>query len=232
MHKIVGLIQARMNSTRLPGKVMKDLAGKPLVRHIIDRLSVVAGLDEIILATTIDSKNDEMVRYAESLNINVYREENENDIVSRLVGAAESISADAILKINGDCPIVDVPLLERMLTEFNCVEDLDYLSNKIQWSFPKGLSAEIISLSSLQWCHENLTKENERELVCDWIRNNNRFKIQSYFQDVNLSHHDWMVDTEEDYIFMSKVFDALYEKNKLFGINEVLVWLEEVSQNI
>jgi len=226
--KIVGLVQARMGSTRLPGKVMMELSGKPMIWHIFDRLQRVSGLDGIVLATTMDPRNNAMIRYAELLGIPVYCESDENDIVSRLVGAANLLKAELILKINGDCPVVDVDLIEKMVRRHRLTGDTDYLSNKVVWSYPKGLSAELISTAALSWCNENLIKAEDRELVCDWIRDHpEQFNVYSIEYHRDLSHYNWMVDTPEDFDFMSRLFDALYEPGRPFGLNEVLRWVEQ-----
>src|SRR3989304_2895228 len=141
MTRIAGLIQARMGSTRLPGKVMLDLAGKPMVGHIIDRLQAVPGLCGIVLATTVDSRNDGLVEYARSRGLSVYRAQGEDDIAERLAGAAKLMRADAILKVNGDCPLVDPEVLWRLVAAFESAGDADYASNKIIWTYPMGLTA-------------------------------------------------------------------------------------------
>ncbi len=227
--KIVGLIQARMGSSRLPGKVMMNLAGKPIIRHLLDRLNKVNGLDGVILSTTKDENNDKMAAYAERHGAFVYRSSSEDNIAERLVNSSLMLEADAILKVNGDCPVADVSLLESMIKKYRLLGNVDYLSNKIHWTYPKGLSAEIISIKPLLWCHKNLSSKLDRELVCDWIRDNTEmFRVVPYIQKENMGHHDWMVDTLDDYKFMVILFDALYETNNYFGLNDVLNWLNKI----
>lgn len=223
----MGLVQARMGSTRLPGKVMKPLAGKPLVWHIIERLLRVHHLDKIVLATTVDVRNDGMVDFVKSNGIPVYREIEENDICRRLINAAREHDADAIVKINGDCPIVDIEMLNDMVDRYRKLGFPDYLSNKVNWTFPKGLSTEIISTTALDFCDKNLTDETDRELVCDWIKGHpTDFSVHSFENDKDLSHFDWMVDTPEDYELMRQIFDSIYDDNQLFGMIEVLNFIK------
>jgi spore coat polysaccharide biosynthesis protein SpsF len=227
MARIAGLVQARMGSTRLPGKVMLPICGEPLIGHIFDRLEKVPGLCGTVLATTVDSRNDAMAAYARDRNITVYRENNEEDLAARLIGAAHALQCDAILKINGDCPLVDVALMQRHVLAFKSAEDVDYVSNKIKWTFPEGLSTEVISTRALAWCDENLTKAEDRHLVANWIRDHpQRFKVMSITGERDLSRYQWTVDTPEDYVFVTRIFQALERDNHFFGLNDILAHLE------
>jgi len=233
MTRIVGLTQARMGSTRLPGKMMELISGKPMIGHIFERITKVPSLDEQVLATTIDPRNDEMVAYAESLGITVYRETEEDDIAARLCGAAKMMEADAILKINGDCPMIDTGVLEQLIQLFLNKTETDYASNKITWSYPEGLSAEVISTKALCWCDKNLKTDHDRELVANWIRDHvERFKVLSLQHKSDLSHHRWCVDTAEDLDFVRSVFNALYEKHPNFGLNEILDFIQSRRSNM
>ena len=152
--EISGLIQARMGSKRLPGKVMLEIQGKPLIGHIFDRLKSINSLKNIILATTKDPKNNELKNYALQQNIKVYQHDIENDIVGRLYNSMKLTKADAILKINADCPLVDPNLLEEGLNIFyRKKSSYDLLTNKISKKFPDGYSYEIISQKVIKWCH-------------------------------------------------------------------------------
>lgn len=232
MTRIAGLVQARMGSTRLPGKVMRDLAGKPMVGHIIDRLGAVSGLCGIVLATTIDRQNDGLVEYAETRGCSVYRARGEDDIAERLVGAAHLVRADAILKINGDCPLVDHEVLSKLVAAFRNAENPDYVSNKIVLTYPNGLSAEVIATRALEWCAANLADVQDRELVAKWIMDHpDRFKTVSVVSGRHLGHLNWTVDTPEDFAFVERIFMALGSENHLFGLDEVLEYLGIGGEN-
>lgn len=224
MTRIIGLVQARMGSTRLPGKVMKPLAGKPLIGHIFERLEAVAGLDGMVLATTVDARNDPMVAYAESLGIPVWREPGEDDIVARLAGAARLTKADAVLKVNADCPMVDPAILARLVAVFRADPGLDYVSNKINWTWPEGMSAEIIATGALEYCDANLTEAVDRELVANWVRDHtDRFRRASVEaeQDYYTDQPKLSVDTPEDFAEASAIFDALHRPGRIFGFDEI-----------
>ncbi|MDA9559274.1 NTP transferase domain-containing protein, partial [Alphaproteobacteria bacterium] len=166
---ISGLIQARMGSERLPGKVMLEIEGKPLIGHIFDRLKKVKSLKSLILATTKDKKNDILEKYARKNNILVYRHEYENDILGRIYGAFNKVRADALLKINADCPLIDVKLLQEGVNVFTeSKAGYDLVTNKISKTFPEGYSYEIVSYNTIKWCQKNITNPKERELVILW----------------------------------------------------------------
>lgn len=227
MIRVVGLVQARMGSSRLPGKVMRDLAGKPLVGRIMDRLEAVPGLCGIVLATTADPRNDRLVEYAKARGCSVYRAQGEDDIAERLIGAARLVGADAILKVNGDCPLVDPEVLTKIVATFLKAEDSDYVSNKIAATYPIGLSAEIIATRALEWCDANLADATDRELVAAWIMHHpQQFKTVSVTSGRDLGHLNWAVDTPEDFAFVERIFAALGDGNRIFGLDEVLEFLD------
>jgi len=222
MARVAGLIQARMGSTRLPGKVMRELAGKPMVGHIIERLETVPGLCGVVLATTADPRNEGLADYARARGLAVYRAQGEDDIAERLLGAARLMRADAILKVNGDCPLVDPAVLAELLEAFT--DGTDYVSNKIEPSYPLGLSAEVIATRALEWCDANLEAPQDRELVANWIKEHpGRFKQVSVVSRRGLGHLNWTVDTPEDFAFVEEIFAAL--GGRLFGLDDVLDFL-------
>lgn len=231
MTRVAGLVQARMGSSRLPGKVMLPICGVPLIGHIFDRLEKVAGLCGTVLATTADPRNDAMVDYARGRGIAVHRERDEEDLAARLLGSARLLQADAILKINGDCPLVDIPLAQRHVRVFLDSGGVDYVSNKIKWTYPEGLSTEVISQSALEWCNEHLANPEDRHLVANWVRDHpQQFKIVSITGDRDLSRHRWTVDTPEDFAFVRRVFEALDRTDHLFGLDDVLAFLKRSGE--
>ena len=231
--KISGLVQARMGSVRLPGKVMKKIVGKPLIGHIFDRLKKVSGLENIILATTIDPQNDELVCYAKKQNILIYRHTEEDDIIARLYEAAELYKADAILKVNADCPLVDPIHLDIAIKLYKeAKEPIDIASNKIKKTFPEGYSYELVSIEALKWCNDNLDKPIERELAILWIINNSKqFPNRLIIENIkDYSEFGFTVDTKEDFDLVSKIYKKLYKHNKYFGMDEVITFIKSVTK--
>lgn len=223
--RLVGLVQARMGSSRLPGKVMRPLAGRPLVGHIFDRLRATPGVDDVVLATTTDPRNDALVAFAAGEGVAAFRATGEDDIAERLAGAARLSRADAVLKVNGDCPLVDPAVMALLVARFRR-GDVDYVSNKIVWTWPEGLSAEVIGRAALDWCDAHLETAEDREYVANLIRDTrDRFRVASVEGDRDLQHHRWAVDTPEDYAFVSGIFAALYPQAPLFGLDAILAHL-------
>ncbi len=228
MTRLVGLVQARMGSIRFPGKVMQPLAGVPLVGHIFDRLLATPGVSGLVLSTTQDPRDDSLVAYARSRGIPADRGPREDDIADRLHRSAGLAEADAIVKVNGDCPLIDPAIIARMTQAWLADPALDYVSNKIVWTWPEGLSAEIISRRALAWCDDNLTDPADREFVANWIRDHpDRFRRLSIEGDRDLSAHGWAVDTPDDFDFVVRIFDALHQDGQIFGLEEILDLLEQ-----
>lgn len=226
MTRIIGALQARMGSSRLPGKAMRPLAGKPLVWHMIDRMRRADCCEDLYLATTTDPRNDPLVAFCAAEGLNIVREPAEDDLVARIHAVVAKSGADYVLKTGGDCPLIE-PAVMRGMVDTAVREQSDFCSNRVRWTFPMGLSCDVVSASAINWTHANLTKPEDRELFAVWIRDHpGQFTVTSYEQSENLSHHTWMVDTPEDYVWMQQVFDALYRPGKCFGMSDVLHYLE------
>jgi len=226
--KVFGLIQARMASSRLPGKVMMPLAGIPLFLHIHARLQRVRGIDGVILATTADAANDPMTELAERHGLLVVRWPQEDDIVGRLNAACRHSDADALLKVNADCPLIDPMVVQQVLDEFLAADDADFASNKIEPSFPLGYSVELVSARALRWCDANLVDDEDRELVIKWIMDRpEQFAAVSVRSAVDRSDLDLTVDTPEDFAEVAGIFDALFAKDPHFGLADVLELLDK-----
>lgn len=215
-----------MGSTRLPAKVLRPLSGRPLVGHIFDRLRATAGIDGMVLATTADPRNDPLVAFAASEGVPAFRAIGEDDIAERLAGAMRLSGADAILKVNGDCPLVDPSVLGLLVARFR-KGDVDYVSNKIRWTWPEGLSAEVIARAPVEWCDVNLATAEDREFVANLIRDDRtRFRVASVEGPQDLTRYKWSVDTAEDLAEVEAIFDALWPSSRLFGLEDILAHLE------
>lgn len=225
MTKIVGVLQARMGSSRLPGKALRPLAGKPLIWHMIDRMRRAEVCERIVLATTTDPRNAPLLEFARGEGLDVVEEPAEDDLASRIARAVRLTGADVLLKTGGDCPLVDPDVMRRMVQRA-VASDGDFVSNRVRWTYPLGLSCDVVSARSVLWCDENLTSAKDRELFALYVRDNpDRFKVISFENDENLSHHAWTVDTPEDYVFVQSIFDALYRDGGCFGMQDVLQFL-------
>jgi spore coat polysaccharide biosynthesis protein SpsF len=224
--KVIGVIQARMGSSRVPGKALSDLAGEPLIGHMIRRMRAVEGLGEIVLATTADPRNDPLVEYCAGWGVDAVRHPVEDDLAGRIALAIRGRPGDIVLKTGGDCPFIDPAVLQRM-TDVACADPAaDFVSNRVQWSYPLGLSADVLSRRAIEWADENLHAPEDRELFAVWIRDHpDRFKVVPIVNDVDLSQHNWCVDTVEDLAFARRVFETLFPQDPCFGMDAVLRFL-------
>ena len=146
--RIISTIEARMNSSRLPGKVLLKAGGIPLLLHLTNRLKKVKIIDDLIIATTKKIEDDVIVDFARSNNIKFFRG-SENDVMSRVIGAAESLNADVVVEVTGDCPIIDTSIVEQIIKTY-LNNNVDYVSNVHKRSYPDGMDVQVYSLKTLK----------------------------------------------------------------------------------
>jgi spore coat polysaccharide biosynthesis protein SpsF len=224
--KTIGLIQARMGSMRLPGKVMRPLAGRPLVWHIMDRLRRVEGLSQVVLATTAASENDPMAQWATGEGLTVVRHPIEDDVAGRLAMAVDATCADAMVKVNADCPLADPEVMSSALALLRSDPKADGATNKLKATYPLGLSVELLRRDTILWCDRNLKSAQERELTVKWIFDHpERFRILSQEAEKNESRFNLTVDTPADYALMSDIFDNLFVEGQTFGWGDARAYL-------
>ena len=212
-----------MGSTRLPGKALKPPPRQAacLAHHRPRggelKFAIARYLPRRPIHETTRSRD-----FARAEGLDVVREPEEDDLVRRIAGAVRKTDADLVLKTGGDCPLVD-PDIMRAMVETALREDADFVSNRVRWTFPLGLSCDVVSARAIHWCERNLGHPKERELFALYIREHpERFSVISHEHSEDLSHHSWTVDTAADYEFVSSIFDALYRENECFGLRDVL----------
>lgn len=166
--KIVATIEARMTSSRLPGKVLLPAGNKPMLEHLVNRLKQVTLLDDIVLATTTNSTDDVLVDFAKKHQISFFRG-SEEDVMARVIGAAESVSADVLVEITGDCPIIDPTIIEQTIQLFR-YNECDYASNVQVRSYPIGMDTQVYRLNTLKQSFEMTTEPLDHEHVTRHIR--------------------------------------------------------------
>ena len=238
------VIQARMGSTRLPGKVLKPVCGKSLLAHLVERLRfgemgqmVRSGEARIIVATTLAQADEAIVRECEALGVQVVRG-SEQDVLSRYILAAQLSGAETIVRLTADCPLLD-PLLVLGMIEYFSEAEIEYLSNGIESGLPLGQSVEVFSAAALQRAFDESTQNYEREHVTPYLYEQpGRFAIahlgwpstikRSWPED--LSKYRWTVDTEEDFELVQRIFESGYREGEEFGIGEILKVLEKNPQ--
>lgn len=226
--KVVCLVQARVGSTRLPGKILKEICGKTILHHEIDRLKKCKEIDEIVIATTDKKDDDKIVNEAKKLSVKYFRG-SENDVLSRFYYAAKENNADIIVRVTSDCPCIDFEILDKMLIYFKDKykeKQIDYLSNTINRTYPRGYDIEIFTFSALEKSYINAEKEYEREHVTPYIydKTNNFLKLSFENKD-DYSEYRVTLDTIEDFIVIKNIFENLYYKNPYFKLNDVVQYL-------
>lgn len=227
--KVVVVIQARMGSSRLPGKVLMDLEGKSVIQRVYERACRILKIDDVVIATTLDRKDDILVEFCNNYNMKVFRG-SETDVLDRYYRAAKQYKADAIVRITGDCPLIDPFEVDKVVDMF-LNGSLDYVSNTQPPMLPDGLDASIGSLSAYKKSWKEARLKSEREHVTQYIRKHPEiFKIGSIRYKKDLSHLRWTIDEAQDYDFVLAIYKRLAER-KLFGhLAEVLTLIEEDSQ--
>jgi len=222
------IVQARYGSTRLRGKIFKNLVGKPMLWHVVNRLSYSKNLDKIVIATTTDTDDDLTENFCVENNIKYYRGD-VNDVLSRYYESAKIFNADIIIRITSDCPLIDPTILDDMLNIFvNSETEIDYMSNVIERSFPRGFDIEIFSFTALEKAYNEAKSDFEREHVTPYFyKNPDLFKTKNYLNDVDYSFHRWTVDTEEDFMLIEEIYSSLYKPEVLFLFEDILKLFEK-----
>lgn len=226
--KTVAIVQARMTSTRLPGKVLLPILGQPLLALQIERMRRARLVDLIVIATTTNASDEPIVDLCKQHALPCFRG-SEADVLSRYAQAASVYEADAIMRITSDCPLMEPALMDQAVAKFTQAQGrVDYMSNMLKPSFPCGLAVEVFSSKALRQAHACAVQPAEREHVTPYIyRHPEQFQLQNFSCDVDLSHHRWTVDTPEDFELVSKIFSALYPDNPQFNMQDVLNLLEK-----
>jgi len=221
--KIVAVIQVRMGSTRLPGKVLADVLGQPMLSHIIDRLRFAKRVDQVVLATSAADTDAPIRAFADKHAIPCFAG-SELDVVDRLYGAARQFGADAIVRITGDCPLADPKMVDEVVgTYFSDAKALDYVSNVLPRSYPDGLDTEVYPTKTLGRLCEEIADFPARESFPIYLWNNKqKFRIANVASPIDLSALRWTVDYEEDLTFVREVFRRLYRKGEFFSMPDVL----------
>lgn len=223
------IIQARVGSTRLPGKVLKDLCGKPILWHVWNRLSHSKKVDEIIIATTTLPEDDLIKSFCEQYSIPFYRGST-NDVLSRYYEAAEKYNADTIIRVTADCPVIDPTIIDHVINSYR-TEQVDYMSNGMTRTFPRGLDTEIFSFRILELAHKQAILEYEREHVTPYIYNHPElFSLKSFVNIEDLSFYRWTVDTEEDFKLLKFIYESLFHKKEIFLLDDILNLFKENPQ--
>jgi len=206
--KIVAIIQARMGSTRLPGKVMMEINHTPIIGLLINRLSNSKYIDQIVLATSDNENNTPLVKYVENLGYKVFSGD-ENDVLGRYFHVAELSKASVVVRITGDCPLIDSSLVDEVIGRF-INSNADYASNREPPTYPDGLDVEVVSIKALEEAHKRAKEDFQREHVTPYIINSDTYKKFYLKNSEDLSAERWTVDEPEDFILVQNIFNFFH----------------------
>lgn len=227
MPRIIAIIQARMGSTRLPGKIMMPFAGQPLLQRIIERVSWSSRLEGVAVATTTLPSDDVVAKLCADLDVPCIRG-SQDDVLARMLQAAHQLEADVIVRLTGDNPVVDGTLIDFVLDGFlEADPSPDYAANfgqePCETGFPYGLYAEVAAVSALE-ISQPLTTEYDREHVTWFIRTHpEQFNILKMDAPGEFAHEFLTVDTPEDYARVGEIFEKHYEANPRFGFADLML---------
>lgn len=229
--KTVGIIQARMGSTRLPGKVLLPLGKKEVLSHVIIRLRESGVFDDIVVATTKMSLDDRVIQVAAENGASVFRG-SETDVLGRFMGASKRFKAQDIVRITADCPLIDPDVVAAMVYRFKEMgtdqEQADLLTNCRTRTYPRGLDTEIFSKEALMACELVSTKPHQREHVTPCMyENTGRFKVVDHCSVFDFSKYRLTLDTVDDYELLKRIFGAWGVKDSLdLRLKEVVEIME------
>jgi len=221
--KVVAIIQARMGSSRLPGKVLAEVCGKPILHYVISRARQARTLNLVVVATSDDSTDDVIEEFCEINRVQYFRG-SQSDVLDRHYHAAKHFHADAIVRLTADCPLLDPIVIDEVVRTFVSGK-FDYVSSAE--NYPDGLDTEIFSWKALKKTWQEARLLSEREHVTSYIiKNPRRFRLGSVINDQDLSHMRWTVDEPEDLELVRRVYQALVHK-PIFGMHDILALFQQ-----
>jgi spore coat polysaccharide biosynthesis protein SpsF len=225
--RVVAIIQARVGSTRLPGKVFADLAGEPMLARVVNRSRRAQTFDEVVIATTSQPGDDAIVEMCVARGWPYFRG-SEDDVLDRYYQAAMMYHAEAVARITSDCPVIDPEILDRVVQVFlDSQPEIDYVSNGYpRATFPRGLDTEVMRLSVLEQAWREDRNPAWREHVTPYIlRNPKLFRLYGIAHEFDLSNMRWTVDTPEDLAFVRRIYDTF--NHDRFSWRDVVSVLKE-----
>lgn len=222
--KYLAIIQARMSSSRLPGKVMQEINGIPSIKFQIDRLQK-AKIDSIVVATSTHESDDELVDYLTSLNVDV-RRGSLDDVADRFLNVLHEYKPDNFLRLTADCPLVMPLLVNEMLDVFEA-DKTDYLSNTAPPTFPDGLDVEIVNTDAFTRLISSGLTDFEREHVTLGFKSRlDDFSLRNFESSSDLSDFRWTIDYPEDLEYIRSLAKYLHGKESVFTFQDILAIIE------
>lgn len=224
--KTVAIIQAHLGSSRLPGKVLMDVAGKPVLQRVIERVQAFREASACMVATSTLAIDDALAAFCSRLGVAMFRG-SESDVLDRFRGAADAAGADVCVRITSDCPLIDPGVSDDIIRRFHAARPpVDYASNKIPQSFPRGLDTEVFTREALERAWRRAAQPYERaHVTIHMYEHPQEFRLLSIVSDVDRADWRWTVDEGHDLEFVRRVYERL-DASGLFSWHEVLALLE------
>ena len=218
---ILAILQARFSSSRLPGKVLKSILGKPMLLHQIERIQNSKRIDKLVVATSIEKSDNVIEEICLDNDIEVFRGSLDN-VLDRFYQRAKLYNPEHIVRLTGDCPLVDWQAIDQTI-QYHVKGKYDYVNNRSKPAFPDGLDVEVITYSTLKNAFNNAILPSEKEHVTYYVRQRkDKFKLGYFYSTKDLSHMRWTVDESEDFILVEKIYKNLYKNNPKFSMKDVL----------
>ncbi len=222
--RVVAIIQARMGSTRLPGKVLMDLGGETTLARVVQRVRRASLVDEVVVATTESASDDAVVAESGRLHAGLFRG-SERDVLDRYFAAATHFGADAVVRITSDCPLIDSSLIDDLIKKF-IEERADFACNVWPRTYPRGLDAELFTTSALARVCQMADQPYQREHVTPlFYERQDVFRFVSVRGKADFSRHRWTLDTPEDLLLIRSIYSGLNNRGD-FDWREALALVE------
>jgi spore coat polysaccharide biosynthesis protein SpsF len=221
--RVGAIIQARMSSTRLPGKVMKLVNDRPLISYVYERVNNSALIDKVVIATTEGQADNALVSYCNQFNIACFRGP-EDDVLNRYLQAAKYHGFDVVVRVCGDSPLIDSKIIDNFVDEFlRKYPKCDYLTNTLEQTYPLGMNVEVINFAALEYADNHSTSFSEREHVTPYLHQNSaKFNITKKNLVESYGEIRVTVDVEEDFLLVKKILETLYSVNKYFTCEDLI----------
>ena len=223
--KILGVIQARVGSIRLPQKVLMLLEGLSILEHVINRVRKSHLLNDLVVATTTRPDDDQIVCLCESIDAKVFRG-SEDDVLNRFYKVSLVYNPNHVVRITADCPLISPEIIDKAIG-LHISNGNDYTSNTINPTYPDGLDVEVFTAEALHEADKHAMLKSDREHVTPYMKKSDLLKVENFTNSIDLSDKRWTVDEPVDYEFISKIYAHLYKKDGFFEWNEVLKFLDE-----
>jgi spore coat polysaccharide biosynthesis protein SpsF len=222
----IATVEARMSSSRLPGKVLLPLAGKPSLERLVERARRAKSIQDVVIATTVSPKDDAIVEWAKKAGVSVFRG-SEEDVLLRVLEAAKAYDGEVIVELTGDCPLLDPAHIDELVKYWE-ENDFDYVSNILERTYPRGFDTQVFARSVLEEVDKLTQDPADRENVSLYIYEHpQRYKLGGKTAPPDQRGADLRIctDMKEDYEVIGRIYDALYPKNPAFGAADIVGFL-------